>query len=183
MSREAFGDPPEQQEVPECCPNCGSDFYMPGCMHCEEVKRRCAAESEALALRGQLGAASGWIVKALKVLDAVDPDDTDEAERLTALVKAGEMLALTTLASGPLYQHFGGGAFAAMSVLAAVGGIVLVLMGWLGVKAYGRAAERKGAAEAEQRQRAANAAARERMAAVPKPSADETVEIMRRGGM
>ena len=65
----------------------------------------------------------------------------------------------------------------------AIGGIVLVLMGWLGVKAYGRAAERKGAAEAEQRQRAANAAARERMAAVPKPSADETVEIMRRGGM
>jgi hypothetical protein len=51
MSREAFGDPPEQQEVPECCPNCGSDFYMPGCTHCDEVKRRCAAESEAMALR------------------------------------------------------------------------------------------------------------------------------------
>jgi len=51
MSREAFGDPPEQQEVPECCPSCGSDFYMPGCTHCDEVKRRCAAESEALALR------------------------------------------------------------------------------------------------------------------------------------
>ena len=99
MSREAFGDPPERQDVPECCPNCGSDFYMPGCTHCEEVKRRCAAESDALALRGQLGAASGWIVKALKVLDTVDPDDTDEAELLTALVKAGEMLALTTLAS------------------------------------------------------------------------------------
>ena len=65
---------------------------------CNEVKRRCAAESEAMALRGQLGAASGWIVKALKVLDTVDPDDTDEAERLAALVKAGEMLALTTLA-------------------------------------------------------------------------------------
>lgn len=85
MSREAFGDPPEQQDVPECCPNCGSDFYMPGCTHCDEVKQRCAAESEALALRGQLGAASGWIVKALKVLDTVDPDDTDEAERLAAL--------------------------------------------------------------------------------------------------
>ena len=98
MSREAFGDPPEQQEVPECCPNCGSDFYMPGCTHCDEVKRRCAAESEAMALRGQLGAASGWIVKALKVLDTVDPDDTDEAERLAALVKAGEVLALATLA-------------------------------------------------------------------------------------
>ncbi len=98
MSREAFGDPPEQQDVPECCPNCGSDFYMPGCTHCDEVKQRCAAESEALALRGQLGAASGWIVKALEVLDTVDPDDTDEAERLAALVKAGEVLALATLA-------------------------------------------------------------------------------------
>src|SRR5574343_2070626 len=71
MSREAFGDPPERQEVPECCPNCGSDFYMPGCTHCNEVQRRCAAESEAMALRGQLGAASGWIVEALKVLDTV----------------------------------------------------------------------------------------------------------------
>lgn len=98
MSREALGDPPEQQDVPECCPNCGSDFYMPGCTHCEEVKRRCAAESEALALRGHLGAASGWIVEALKVLDTVDPDDADKAERLAALVKAGEMLALATLA-------------------------------------------------------------------------------------
>ena len=98
MSREAFGDPPEQQDVPECCPNCGSDFYMPGCTHCEEVKRRCAAESEALALRGHLGAASGWIVEALKALDTVDPDDADKAERLAALVKAGEMLALATLA-------------------------------------------------------------------------------------
>jgi|GEM_PF-5795030 transposase len=48
MSREAFGDPPEHQDVPECCPNCGSDLYTPGCTHCEEVKRRCAAESEAL---------------------------------------------------------------------------------------------------------------------------------------
>lgn len=38
----------------------------------------------------------------------------------------GFTMALATLASGPLYQHFGGGAFAAMSVLAAVGGFVLV---------------------------------------------------------
>lgn len=98
MSREAFGDPPERQEAPECCPNCGSDFYMPGCTHCNEVQRRCAAESEAMALRGQLGAASGWIVEALKVLDTVDPDDTDEAEQLAKLVKAGEVLALATLA-------------------------------------------------------------------------------------
>lgn len=52
------------------------------------------ADPAALALRGQLGAAGGWIVKALKVLDTVDPDDTDEAERLAELVKAGEVLAL-----------------------------------------------------------------------------------------
>ena len=65
----------------------------------------------------------------------------------------------------------------------AIGGIVLVLMGWVGVKAYGRAAERKGAAEAEQRQRAAAAKRREEMAAVPKLSADETIERLRRGGM
>ena len=98
MSREAFGDPPERQEMPECCPNCGSDFYMPGCTHCDEVKRRCAAESEALALRGQLGAASRWIVEALKVLDTLDPEDSPEADELGKLIAAGEVLALATLA-------------------------------------------------------------------------------------
>ncbi len=49
MSREAFGDPPDRE--PEYCPNCGSDFYMPGCSHCEEVKRRCEAESDLLRMR------------------------------------------------------------------------------------------------------------------------------------
>ena len=63
----------------------------------------------------------------------------------------------------------------------ALGGAVLVLMGWAGVKVYGRASERRGAAEAEQRQREANAAARDRMAAVPKPSPDETIARLRRG--
>ena len=42
----------------------------------------------------------------------------------------------------------------------AIGGIVLALMGWLGVKAYGRAAERKGAAEALQKQETQGAQAR-----------------------
>lgn len=65
----------------------------------------------------------------------------------------------------------------------AIGGVVLVLMGWVGVRVYGRAAERKGAAEAELRQREAAAKRREEMAAVPKLSADETVERMREGGM
>ena len=41
----------------------------------------------------------------------------------------------------------------------AIGGVVLVLMGWVGVKAYGRAAERKGAAEARQQQESVNARA------------------------
>ena len=39
----------------------------------------------------------------------------------------------------------------------AIGGAVLVLMGWAGVKVYGRAAERRGAAEASQKQEIANA--------------------------
>ena len=63
----------------------------------------------------------------------------------------------------------------------AIGGVVLVLMGWAGVKVYGRAAERKGAAEAELRQREEVARRREAMAAVPKPSKDETIARLRRG--
>lgn len=39
----------------------------------------------------------------------------------------GVVMALATLASGPLYHHFGGGAFAAMAVPAAVGGVILVV--------------------------------------------------------
>ena len=38
----------------------------------------------------------------------------------------GVVMALATLASGPLYHRFGGGAFAAMAVLAAIGGAILV---------------------------------------------------------
>ena len=97
MSREAWGDPPDPE--PQRCPVCDGERHAEGCELGEEVSRRLKAETEAVTLRGQLGAASGWIVEALKVLDTVDPDDTDEAERLAALVKAGEMLALTTLAN------------------------------------------------------------------------------------
>ncbi|MFO1163521.1 MAG: hypothetical protein U1E60_32125 [Reyranellaceae bacterium] len=42
----------------------------------------------------------------------------------------------------------------------AIGGAVLVLMGWAGVKVYGRAAERRGAAEALQKQETQGAQAR-----------------------
>ena len=98
MSREAWGDPPERQEARECCPSCGSDFYMPGCPHCQEVKRRIAAETEARTLRCRYAVVSGWIVEALKVLDTLDPEDTTEAEELGKLIKAGEVLALTALA-------------------------------------------------------------------------------------
>lgn len=38
----------------------------------------------------------------------------------------GLAMALATLASGPLYERYGGGGFAAMAVLAAVGGAILV---------------------------------------------------------
>ncbi len=96
MSREAFGDPPDSE--PQRCPVCDGEWHAEGCELGEEVSRRLKSETEAMTLRGQLGAVSGWIVEALKVLDTVDPDDTDEAERLAALVKAGEVLALATLA-------------------------------------------------------------------------------------
>ena len=42
----------------------------------------------------------------------------------------------------------------------AIGGIVLALMGWAGFKVYGRAAERKGAVEALQKQETQGAQAR-----------------------
>lgn len=96
MSREAWGDPPDPE--PQRCPVCDGEWHAEGCELGEEVSRRLKAETEAVTLRGQLGAVSGWIVEALKVLDTVDPDDADKAERLAALVKAGEMLALATLA-------------------------------------------------------------------------------------
>lgn len=99
MSREAFGDPPEQQEVPEYCPNCGSDFYMPGCTHCEEVKRRCAAESEALALRGVLRRmleapttqiSVGWKDAIRRAMVAAVPDSKTPNARLTGLRREDE---------------------------------------------------------------------------------------------
>lgn len=96
MSREAWGDPPDPE--PQFCPNCGEQQHTDGCEVCELDKRRIAAESEVNRLRCQLRVASGWIVEALKVLDTLDPDDTHEAEELRKLVKAGEVLALTTLA-------------------------------------------------------------------------------------
>ena len=39
----------------------------------------------------------------------------------------GLAMALATLASGPLYARFGGGGFAAMAVLAAIGGAILTV--------------------------------------------------------
>ena len=96
MSREAWGDPPDPE--PQRCPVCDGEWHAEGCVLGEEVSRRLKAETEARTLRCRYAVVSGWIVEALKVLDTVDPDDTDEAERLAALVKAGEVLALATLA-------------------------------------------------------------------------------------
>lgn len=69
----------------------------------------------------------------------------------------------------------------------AIGGAVLAVIlaggAMFGLKRRDASKVAQGRAEERQKQDAANAAARERMAAVPRPSADETIEIMRRGGM
>ena len=68
-----------------------------------EIEKR---DAEIALLRANLelqqlryGVVSGWIVKALKVLDTLDPEDTHEADELRKLIAAGEVLALTTLAN------------------------------------------------------------------------------------
>lgn len=106
MSREAFGDPPESQEPPQLCPVCGGDWHAEDCEFGKEVSRRLKAERDAhrlaveeRTLRLRYGVVSGWIVRALKVLDTLDPEDSTEADELGKLIAAGEMLALTTLAN------------------------------------------------------------------------------------
>ena len=106
MSREAFGDPPESQEPPDLCPVCGNDWHAEDCEFGKEVMRRLKAERDAhrlaveeRTLRLRYGVVSGWIVRALKVLDTLDPDDSAEADELRKLIAAGEVLALTTLAN------------------------------------------------------------------------------------
>ena len=76
------------------------------CEFGKEVARRLKAERDAhrLAveehtLRLRYGVVSGWIVRALKALDTLDPDDSTEADELRKLIAAGEVLALTTLAN------------------------------------------------------------------------------------
>lgn len=96
MSREAWGDPPDPE--PERCPVCDGESHVEGCELGAEASRRLAAEREVLTLRSRFSVASRWIVEALKVLDTLDLEDTHEAEELRKLVKAGEVLALTTLA-------------------------------------------------------------------------------------
>lgn len=97
MSREAWGDPPDPE--PQHCPLCGGTEHVEGCELGMEAARRAAAETEARTLRCRYAVVSGWIVEALKVLDTLDPEDTTEADELRKLIKAGEVLALTTLAS------------------------------------------------------------------------------------
>ena len=51
-------------------------------------------------LRGQLQVLGLWIAEALTTLDTVEPEDTTEAELLTALIRRGEILVLASLARG-----------------------------------------------------------------------------------
>ncbi len=51
-------------------------------------------------LRAQLQVLGRWIAEALTVLDTVEPEETTEAELLTALIRRGEMLVLASLARG-----------------------------------------------------------------------------------
>ena len=97
MSREAFGDPPEQE--PQRCPVCDGEWHAAGCELGEEVSRRLKAETEARTLRCRYAVVSGWIVEALKVLDTLDPEDTTEADELRKMISAGEVLALAALAN------------------------------------------------------------------------------------
>lgn len=68
MSREAWGDPPEQE--PQRCPVCDGEWHAEGCELGAEVSRRLDAEREARTLRCRFGVASGWIVAALTTLRA-----------------------------------------------------------------------------------------------------------------
>lgn len=97
MSREAWGDPPDPE--PQRCPVCDGEWHAEGCELGEEVSRRLKAETEARTLRCRYAVVSGWIVEALKALDTMDPEDTTEAEELGKIIKAGEVLALATLAN------------------------------------------------------------------------------------
>lgn len=54
---------------------------------------------EEIKLRGQMRVLANWIIEALKVLDTLDPEDTTEAEALSKLIRAGELLAMGGLAN------------------------------------------------------------------------------------
>lgn len=96
MSREAFGDPPEQE--PQRCPVCDGEWHTEDCIFGQEVALRLKAEREEIRLRAELRKASEWIVLALKLMDRLDTD-AEESAQVLELVHTGEVLALTTLAN------------------------------------------------------------------------------------
>ena len=90
MSREAFGDPPEEQEPPQICPVCGGDWHTEGCEFGEEVSRRLKAERDAhklafenAGLRREVERLHGLLAVA-GCVDMVQPPDIAVAEELCA---------------------------------------------------------------------------------------------------
>ena len=76
-------------------------FQMAYRMKCDEETKAlevqlAALRKDAAELRELLKTAGQWITSALSTLDTIEPECSTEAELLTALIRSGEMLALST---------------------------------------------------------------------------------------
>ncbi|RZJ88857.1 MAG: MFS transporter, partial [Brevundimonas sp.] len=58
----------------------------------------------------------------LQIVERLSPRDSQTAaQTLSSVLSAGVLIGMATAASGPLYDRFGAGGYAAMAILAAVG--------------------------------------------------------------